>query len=119
MGTSNRTTQIQTQTVLSGAAISGPVNYGGFAQGVLQTPATLSATTKIAFKASYDKGSNFSDLRNASNTLIELTVDLAAAHSYPLPSELAGADFFQIWTEASGSNVNQGADRVFSLSLKS
>ena len=73
----------------------------------------------LAFKVSSDGGTTFYDLRDKANALITVTVDLAASHAYPLPTELAGAEYFQIWTQAASVNVNQTGDKTFTLFLKS
>lgn len=119
MGTYTRYSQQQPHKILSGQSESDPVVFAGFEKGQITTPAALDATTKIAFKVSADGGSTWTDLRNASNTLVEITVDLSASHTYPLPTELAGAERFKIWAEASGSGVSQAADRAFQVNLKS
>jgi hypothetical protein len=119
MGTYTRYSQQQPHKILSGQSESDPIIFAGFEKGQLITPAALEATTKIAFKVSPDGGTTWGDLRNASNTLVEITVDLGASHAYPLPTELAGAERFKIWTEASGSAVSQSADRAFAVVMKS
>jgi hypothetical protein len=89
-----------------------------YRSGILITPAALDETTKIAFQVSYDNGTNFVDLRSASNVLEEITVDVGASHAYALPADLAGARFVQIWCEAGGVLVQQSSPRVFTLLFK-
>ena len=111
----------QTQIVPAGASgLTGQISFRMdlFRSGILITPAALDATTKIAFQVSYDDGTNFVDLRSASNVLEEITVDLSASHAYALPADLAGARWVQIWCEAGGVFVQQSSARTFYLLFK-
>lgn len=112
------TTVPQSVTIQSGQAESGVIDYRGYSKGGFTTPATLDATTVIAFKVCDTPGGTFLDLRDGANALKTVTVDLAASHAYPLPAELAGFAYFKIWTQASGANVNQTGAKVFVVHCK-
>jgi hypothetical protein len=121
MGTTSDYSFRQIQTVPAGASgLTGQISFRMdlFRSGILITPAALEATTKLAFMVSYDDGSNFVDLRSASNVLEEIAVDVAASHAYALPADLAGARYVQIWCEAGGVLVQQSGPRVFTLLFK-
>lgn len=105
-------------TVANGAAISGAIDYRGFAMGGLITPAALTATTVIAFKVASNPNGTFTPLYNASNALVEVTVTVDASKAYPLPDELSGWPYFKLWTEASAADVNQAAARTFEIVMK-
>ena len=102
-------------TIPSGAAVSNPIDYRDYASGGLVMPAGWTSAA-IAFKVSADKVS-FIPLKVAAGTLLELATP-AANEARPLPAELAAFAFFQLWSETSGSDVAQGADRAFTLHLK-
>lgn len=112
-------TQPQAVSITSGQAVSGVVDFRGYEHGVIITPSALDATTVLAFKTCDTPSGTFVDLRSAANAVVTLTVDLAAAHAYPIPAELAGAAYFQIWTQAAGANVNQTSTRSFVVVCKS
>lgn len=114
----SRKTSQQIVTVPTGAALSNAVDIREFAGGVFITPATLDATTVIAFQVSDSASGTFTDLRKSDNTLATVTVELNGSHAYPLVDELFGAQFFKFWCQASGTGVNQTGDKVFNLNLK-
>ena len=88
---------------------------------ILQTPSALDTNTKIAFKTSNSPNGPWVDVRNASNTLVEITVDIAASHWYEVP-EIAMRGMYLIpWTEfTSGTDVVQaGGNRTFNMMSRS
>ena len=105
-------------TVLSGAAISGAIDNTWAAGGGFVTPATLTATTVIAFKVSSAFAGTYVPLYDKDGALVEVAASVAAAGAYPLPDELFAFAYFKLWTEAAGVDVNQAADRAFVVTLK-
>jgi hypothetical protein len=85
----------------------------------LQAPAALDATTVIAFKVSDDLDGNYLALYDDTNALVEVTVQVDAARAYALPEEVFAWPYVKLWAEASGTDVEQSADRTFKVSLKS
>jgi hypothetical protein len=108
-----------TTVIASGAAVSAVIDSTWAAGQGLVTPAALDATTKIAFKVCTSQTGAFLPLYDDSNTLVEVTVTLNAARAYALPEKLFAWPYFKLWAQASGSDVNQSADRSFTISQKS
>jgi|SRR5450759_2521570 len=103
-------------TIPAGAALSNVIDFSPFALGGLIMPPTWTAAA-LAFKVSTDKV-NFVPLNVAAGTLLELATP-AVSEARPLPVELAGFPFFQVWSETAGSDVPQSADAPIVLVLKS
>lgn len=100
----------------NGTAVSNAIDYHDFSSGGVTFPAAWTAAA-LAFKVSHDK-TNWSPLKVAAGTLLELATPVAS-ESRPLPAELSGFAYFQLWSETSGSDVTQGADRACLVHLKS
>jgi hypothetical protein len=110
-------------TVPISTALSTPVEFRDWAGGILYAPSdiasvNLTATTVIAFKVCSTQNGTYLPLYDKTGVLVEIVVSLTALRAYPLPDELFGAGWFEIWTEASGSDVVQAAAHSFTISLK-
>lgn len=105
-------------TIASGAAKSSAVVMDEMAGGLFVTPASLAATTVIAFEISTDGGTTWVPLYDADNALVTVTVALDASRAYPLPDELFAAPMFRFWTQASGTGVNQTEAETLQVFLK-
>lgn len=116
MGLIARVSSVVKSTILNGAALSGVVNMQDYAMGLIITPAAWTAAS-ISFKVCDLPGGTFVPLKVAAGTVCEITV--AASGAYPLPAELLSCAYFQVWSETGSSDVNQGADRIMTLMLKS
>lgn len=114
----NRNARSVSASIAQGAAVSGVIDNTWAAGGGLITPGALTATSVIAFKVCNTQGGTFAPLYDQSNALVEVTVQVDASRAYPLPDELFAWPYFKLWTEASAADVNQGAERVFTVVLK-
>ena len=104
-----------TVTVSASASLSSVYdNSEGITSGIV-IPSALEATTKLAFYVCDIVDGTYVPLYDTSNVLIEITVAVNAARAYPVPEQLKLWPYIKIWTEASGSNVTQTADRVFTF----
>ena len=101
-------------------AISNVIPMGDFSGGLVVTPAAWDAAA-IAFKVCDTPGGTFVPLRSQTGAIVEITnIVTSAACAYPLPDELFGALFFQIWSESTGAgtDTNQTASRSLIVTLK-
>jgi hypothetical protein len=112
----DRDSAILTATIPNGQAVSNVIDFQVFALGGLIMPSAWTAAA-IAFKVSTDRV-NFVPLKVAAGTLLELPTP-AVSEARPLPAELAAFPYFQLWSETSGADVAQAADRAISLALLS
>lgn len=104
--------------IIINKAITTTVDARGASGGIIITPA-LWTDAKMAFKVCSTSGGTFVPLRSASGAIVEITgVVVDASGAYPLPAELFGAPYFQIWSENGGSDVNQAAARSLVVALK-
>jgi hypothetical protein len=68
-----------TASVAVGANLSNAIDVAGYSVVTIYVPSTFDGT-QINFQVSYD-GTNFSPLRDATNTLVTMTVTPGAAHA--------------------------------------
>ena len=102
--------------ISSGSALSPSIDKRGLVGGSLQFPAAWTAAS-LAFKVSND-GTNFFPLKDQFGALVELTgLPAAAGEGRNLPDDLWAFPYFKLWSETSGADTNQGADRTFVLNL--
>lgn len=91
----------------------------GSAGGILVTPATLPSGTVIAFMVSQGENSPYYPLYSRYGDLIYLNVDINSSRAYSLPDDLFAAVWVQLWScDSAGSNINQIADKGFTVMLK-
>ncbi len=103
-------------TIPNGTALSESIDKRGLSGGSVQFPATWTAAN-MAFKVSND-GTNFFPLKDATGILEELAgLPTAAGEGRALPDDLYAFNYFKLWSQTAGSDVNQGADRVFAVTL--
>jgi hypothetical protein len=119
MGLIARVSSVIKSTILNGAALSGVVNMQDYALGSIITPAAWTAAA-IAFKVCDSPTGTFVPLRGATGAILEIT-NVVVSGAFPLPAELLSCAYFQVWSETAGAgtDVNQGADRIMTLMLKS
>jgi hypothetical protein len=108
-----------TAVIANGAAVSGVIDATWAAGAGLIAPSALTATTVLAFKVCGSQDGTFVALYDRNNALVEVAVTVNAAKAYALPDELFAWPYFKLWTEASGADVNQAAERSFVVVLKS
>jgi len=108
-------------TIPSGAAVpaaGNAIDMRQFIVGMVETPAAWTSAS-MGFKGSQTKDGAFVPLRNEAGSLIEITgIVTNAAGRYRLPLELAACHFIIPWSESSGSDANQAADRALIFHLK-
>jgi hypothetical protein len=106
-------------TILTGAAESESVSFVDVVgdAGLVRIPAWTSAS--LGFKVCDTFGGTFAALRDEMGALVEITgIQTAAAGWYKLPAGLRGARYVKLWSETSGSDTNQAADRALVLTVK-
>lgn len=114
-----RTPFSATATILNGAAVSNVIPNADFSGGSVITPAAWTAAN-LGFKVCNTAGGTFVPLRDQSGALVQVTnVQAAEADAYPLPDELFGCLYFELWScTSAGVDTNQGADRACTVVLK-
>ncbi len=106
-------------TIANGEAESGPFEMKWAAGGGIVTPNALTATTVIGFKVCDTVDGTFLPLYDTGGTLVEVTIDVAAAKGFAMPDELFAWPYVKLWAEAAGVDVDQEAERTFNIFLKS
>ncbi len=114
-----RELRVVTVTIANGEAESSPFEMKWAAGAGMVTPAALTATTVIAFKVCATIDGTFLPLYDTGGTLVEVTVDVAAAKGFAMPDELFAWPYVKLWAEAAGVDVDQAAERTFNVFLKS
>ena len=111
-----RLSYLGSATIPAGAALSPAIDKTGLAGGSIQLPTAWTAAS-LAFKVSND-GTAYVPLKDQLGNLVELTgLPTAAGEGRSLPDDLWGFMSFKLWSETSGSDTNQAADRTFVLNL--
>ena len=107
-------------TILSGAAVSEAINLedlGGDA-GLVGVPGAWTSAS-LGFQVSDAFGGTYSPLRDQTGAVVEISnIQTAAAGWYKLPDALRGAMYVKLWSESSGSDAVQGADRAMVVLAK-
>ena len=101
-------------TIASGAAESDAVRAHGFTFFYVHMPAAWTAAS-LGFEVSHD-GVTYAPLYDADGNLVEITP--AVDKAYVLPAEVAAAHYLKLWSQTSGSGVNQAAAREIELVMK-
>jgi len=105
-----------TPTILSGTALSTPINFCDFVMMQIHIPAVWTAA-EIGYYVSPTVDGTYVPLFDETGAIIEnvtIVVDTAVVS----PPRIAGARFVRIWSQSSGIDVNQGADRVLIVVMK-
>ena len=112
-----RRTASHARTIANGGAVSPEIDFSYYAGGVLHMPAAWTAAA-IGFRVANQSGGTFQPLYDRDGLIVRIVV--AVDRSYPLPEELYGCRWVQLWSvnASTGANVNQGADRVIGLDFK-
>jgi len=114
--TIGRMSYVVNATISSSTALSDAIDKIGLVGGSIQFPAAWTAAS-LAFQVSND-GSNFYPLKDQSGNLVELSsLPTSAGEGRSLPDDLWAFQYFKLWSETSGSNVNQSSDRIFVVNL--
>ena len=102
-------------TIKAGAALSDAVDIRRYPNAGYVLAGAWTAAS-LGFKVSLD-GVNFYPLRNAAGALVEMA-SVGASEGRSLPSDVAPFQYVKLWSETAGSDVNQAADRVFTVGTK-
>jgi hypothetical protein len=100
-------------------AISTVICMADYSGGSVITPAAWTAAN-IGFKVCDTGAGTFVPLRDQTGNLVQITgVQASEADAYPLPDELFGCLYFELWScTAAGADTNQGAARSLTVVLK-
>ena len=110
-----------TVTIASGAAVSGVLDLRDYAMAILTLPAGWDAAD-IGVQVCATADGTFTPLLDQYNAYGEnVSIDgPVAAKSYALPPWAFPAQYVKVWSHnGSGVNVNQTADRIIGVQLKS
>lgn len=100
---------VTTATIANGAALTSEIDLGSTILVGIIMPASWTAAS-LAIKAASASGGTFNGVYAVGGGLYELTV--AASKFMAIdPATLRGLRFIKLWSETSGSDVNQGAAR--------
>jgi hypothetical protein len=103
-------------TILSGGAESNPIGFAQYSGGILLVPSAWSAAD-IGFVVNTVPGGTFVPLTD-DGTQVEIT-GVVVDTAYVLPPEVFAATHIKLWSQSGGTGVNQAADRVLKLIMKS
>jgi len=109
----------QTATIPSGSSLASlPFDMRHLSDGMIHMSGSWDAAD-IGFKvSSASLVSGAQPLYDNTGSLVEITSPSADA-SFELPAELYSAHYVWIWSESSGTNVDQGGERSIAVDLKS
>lgn len=106
-----------TREIASGAALSSAIDMRPYAAGVVQIPSAITAAG-LGFHVCNTIDGTFVPLYDHTDALVEIAA-LTVSRMYELPPEIFACAYVKLWSQTSGSGVNQGADRTFIVGLKS
>ena len=112
-----RDNHVLTATIASGAALSDVIDMRRFSFLTVHMPAAWTAAS-MGFYVSSSEGGTFLPLYADDGNLVEITTP-TADKAYTAPATVGGAHFVTLWSETSGSGVNQAAERSLIVELKS
>jgi len=106
-------------TIASGASLSGAVNLGGKVLTAITIPAAWTAA-ELSFQASDDQGTTWYDMFDDGGTEVQIaSASVVASRRITLdPSAFAGVDYIKVRSGLTAAAVNQGADRVLTLTSR-
>lgn len=107
----------KTPTIASGTAVSNTIDFRDHSMMIVHIPATWTAAD-LSFRTATAVDGTFDDLYDETGTLLEVA-GVTAGNGFVVPARLAPAHFVQIVSQSAGVTVNQAADRVLTVELKS
>jgi len=119
VGGTRRRTSV-TATIASGAALSDAIDVRAYGAGIVIMPAAWT-TADLGLQVCPTATGTFAPLRDTSNGYsTDVSVDAAeAGPAYPLPDYIFAAGYIKLWSHnGSGVDVNQAAERTFTVMLK-
>jgi hypothetical protein len=102
-------------TIGAGSALSDPIDLRPYAAGVISVP-TGWTSASIGFYHCTTIDGTYQPLYKADGTRLEIAA--AASRDYLLPDEILGCAFIKLWSQTSGSDVNQGSARAIHFNLE-
>lgn len=112
-------TVTRTATIPNGTAVSGTIDLSGgnglTLVGILM-PASWTAAA-LGFQITLDGGTTWTDVTNTSGALVQIASPTGGSYLALDPADFASLAKFRLHSAASGAttDVNQGADRAFTL----
>lgn len=119
-----RLTHMIPVTIANGASVSGAFYMGDFAGGIIIFPAAWTAAN-LAFQVSATETGTYAALHDDdTDQLVQVqNVATGAVSAYAIPAELFGATWVKLLSKSATAGtdtaVNQAADRVITVILKS
>lgn len=101
-------------TILSGAALSDPIDVRGMSRMIIHMPAAWTAAS-IALTVAQRVDGTYLPLNDTADALIE--IDTPVADTGYQSAQLDGVHFLRLWSETAGVDVNQAADRTLLIDL--
>lgn len=105
-----------TASIASGTSISGAINLGGLRLFAIVMPSSWT-TANLTFQASYDGGTTWVNMYDASGTELNITAS-ASRMIYLDPYIFSSVPMIKVRSGTSASPVNQAADRTITLVLR-
>ena len=103
-------------TIAASGHTSGAIDFCGKSFMVVHMPAAWTAAS-LAFQVCALEGGTYTPLYDDDGNLLEIAA--SASKSFTAPSAIAGCAWVRLWSETSGSNVTQDAERSFAITMKS
>lgn len=106
-------------TILNGAAASEALDMRPFKEMQIITPAAWTAA-KLGFQVCDTPDGNYVPLVEDDGTTYVVIDTVTPSRAVPVPAQVVGSAFVMLWsTDGAGNDTAQGADRLFSVVLKS
>ena len=102
----------------SGANVSEPFNMAIDVQLMIVLSAAWTAASLGFQIADGPKAASWAKLRDEDGAIVEIT-GLVAGDAFVAPSTTSGLFWLKLWSQTAGANVNQAAERVLTVYLKS
>ena len=106
-----------TTTISSGVALSDAIDLRRWKTAVIHMPAGWDAAS-IGFQVSDAKAGTYQPLFDDAGNLI-VVAGIAVDQSYVVPAGVGAARFVKLWSQTAEVDVNQTADRVINVDVKS
>lgn len=109
--TQGTTTETDSVTIADNASLSSAIDLGGRGLTAIIIPSTWVTATVVTFQVSIDGATYYNVYYNASGTLTEYSVPVAASRYIPMDqTKFFGVRFLKIRSGTSGSPTNQTED---------
>jgi hypothetical protein len=114
-----QTAQVNTVTIAASAALSGAIDFRRFSRMEVHMPSAWTAAD-IGFQVSGAIDGTYLPLYDEADPAVLLEIGAPAVdQAHVAPAKLAGAAFVKLWSQTAGTGVNQAAERLLVVVLKS